>query len=198
MPSPKGGGGPRPADDPARQTTGLILCGGQGTRLGGADKPLMRYRGLPLVARIAERLTPQVSRVLISANRNITRYARFGLVVGDELPGFAGPLAGISAGLSAGATPYLFVCPGDGPDLPTNMVARLFAGLDAMDAAVAHDGKRRQPLYLLIRTECSDTLLDYLNAGGRSVHGWLDLLRVAEVRFPEAAFSNLNEPEDFR
>lgn len=180
------------------QITGLILCGGRGQRVGGADKPLLEFQGQPLVARVAAMLAPQVQQVLVSANRNSTRYGTYGPVVADALPDYAGPLAGISAALDMVTTPLLFACPGDGPNLPGNIVSRLAAALNSSKAAVAHDGKRRQPLYLLLRTNCRASLKRYLESGQRSVHGWLETLDASDVHIGEAgAFRNINDPADF-
>ena len=183
----------------ASASTGVILCGGRGRRLGGADKPLEAFRGRPLVAWVAERLAPQVGTLLISANRNLERYARYGRVVRDRLPGFGGPLFGLDAALAVTDGPRLFVCPGDGPCLPGDMVGRLESALGAADAAVANDGERRQPLFLLIPTSSRADLGAYLDAGGRSVHGWLERLRVVDVHFDDPqAFRNVNVPDDFQ
>ena len=184
--------------DAREQITGLILCGGRGQRVGGADKPLLEFQGQPLVAQVAAMLAPQVQQVLISANRNPQRYGAYGSVVADALPDYAGPLAGISAALDIVTTPLLFACPGDGPNLPGNIVSRLAAALKSSEAAVAHDGKRRQPLYLLLRTDCRASLKRYLESGQRSVHGWLETLDASDVQIAETdAFRNINDPADF-
>jgi molybdopterin-guanine dinucleotide biosynthesis protein A len=184
--------------DAREQITGLILCGGRGQRVGGADKPLLVFQGQPLVARVAAMLAPQVQQVLISANRNSKRYGAYGSVVADALPDYAGPLAGISAALDIVTTPLLFACPGDGPNLPGDIVSRLTAALKSSEAAVAHDGKRRQLLYLLLRTNCRASLKRYLESGQRSVHGWLETLDASDVQIEETgAFRNINDPADF-
>ena len=180
------------------QITGLILCGGRGQRVGGADKPLLDFHGRPLVARVAATLAPQVRQLLISANRNAETYRDYGPVVADALPDYAGPLAGIVAALEIVTTPLLFACPGDGPNLPGNIVTRLAAGLNSGAAAVAHDGQRRQPLVLLLRADCLPSLKRYLESGQRSVHGWLETLDAREVYIGEEdAFRNINDPTDF-
>ncbi len=180
------------------QITGLILCGGRGQRVGGADKPLLEFQGQPLVARVAAMLAPQVQQLLISANRNAETYRDYGPVVADTLPDYAGPLAGIVAALDIVSTPLLFACPGDGPNLPGDIVSRLTDGLNSGAAAVAHDGQRRQPLYLLLRADCRPSLKRYLESGQRSVHGWLETLDTREVCIGEAdAFRNINDPTDF-
>src|SRR6478735_5870112 len=108
--------------------TGLVLAGGQGSRMGGVDKGLQPFRGRPMVAHVIERLAPQVHSILVNANRNPEAYAEFGhRVVSDEIEGFAGPLAGFERGLAHATTPFLVTVPCDSPFLPTDLVERLRA-----------------------------------------------------------------------
>jgi molybdopterin-guanine dinucleotide biosynthesis protein A len=123
--------------------TGVILAGGEGRRLGGVDKGLQELRGRPMVQWVLERLAPQVDTVLISANRNLQRYAAFGCpVLPDRIPDFAGPLAGLHAALTQAATPLVATVPCDSPFLPADLVARLHAALmaDQAELAVARAG----------------------------------------------------------
>lgn len=187
------------------EITGIILCGGRGSRLGGADKPLRLWRGHTLVARLAERLRPQVSALLISANRNIDAYRRLAPVVADELPPYQGPLAGIAAALRRSATPLALVCPGDAPLVPLDLAERLRAALEAHPTdssplvAVAHDEVRRHPLHCLLRAEAIDSLDRHLASGHRSALGWLDSVGAVDVQFrgQEEAFRNFNSRQDF-
>ncbi|MBI3524124.1 MAG: molybdenum cofactor guanylyltransferase MobA [Betaproteobacteria bacterium] len=180
--------------------TGLILAGGLAQRMGGADKGLRLLRGKPLAAHAIERLAPQVATLLINANRNPEAYAAFGYpVIADVIAGYAGPLAGLHAGLSRCATPLLATAPCDSPFLPLDLVARLHAVLTTTGAqlAVAHSADRTQPVFALYRRE----LLEYLNAfmadGGRKINAWHATLKIAEVSFPDAAaFANINTPEE--
>ena len=190
---------------PGAEITGIILCGGRGSRLGGADKPLQLWRGRTLAARLVERLLPQVSALLISANRNLDDYRRLAPVVTDELPPYQGPLAGIAAALRRCATPLALVCPGDAPLIPLDLSERLRSELEAHpassspQAAVVHDGVRRHPLHCLLRTEAIGSLDQHLAAGGRSAHGWLDSLGAVDVQFEgqEEAFRNFNSRRHF-
>jgi molybdenum cofactor guanylyltransferase len=127
---------------------GLVLAGGQGRRMGGIDKGLAPFHGRPLVAHVVERLRPQVERLLISANRNIEAYTAFGEVVTDRVADFAGPLAGLDAGLHACAAPLLVTVPCDAPFLPADLVARLAAARAAADAdvAIARTGTQVHPV----------------------------------------------------
>ena len=181
--------------------TGLILAGGAGRRMGGVDKGLLSCAGRPLIERVWARFAPQVGVLLISANRSQARYAALGApVIGDELAGFQGPLAGLAAALRHCATPYLACVPCDAPNLPLDLVARLAAGLATVDdatAAVACVGGRRQPTFLLCHRSVRGVLEDYLAAGGRRAGAWLVDLGAVEVGFDNAAaFANLNTPAE--
>lgn len=184
----------------ADDITGLILCGGAGSRLGGRDKPLEVLDGSPLVAHVRERLLPQVGRIVISCNRNCETYRRWGdTTVADERRD-QGPLAGILAGLNVARTEYLFVCPGDAPFLSVTLAQRLTAALsrDHVELAVPHDGARRQHLFLSMRRSLAPALHDYLASGGRSVHGFIESRRHIVVDCSDAvgAFVNVNSRAD--
>lgn len=186
----------------ADKVTGLILAGGEGRRMGGADKGLLPFRGRPLVAHAIERLEPQVDCLQISANRNLDAYRAFGHpVLTDQLclAGQLGPLAGLQAGLSACTTPWLVTCPCDCPALPADIVARLLAAAVAQNArlAVAMVAERMQPTFQLCHREILPELERYLAAGGRKVGGWCREQGAIEVNFPAPeAFANFNCPED--
>lgn len=183
--------------------TGLVLAGGQGSRMGGQDKGLMPYRGQPLVAHVLQRLAPQVARVLVSANRHLDTYEALGAtcaatVCPDTLPDYPGPLAGMLAGLQRCTTPYLAVVPCDAPHLPLDLVARLAqaAARAQTPAALAVANGRRQPAMCLLHTSLADDLTDYLNAGNRKLDGCLARWQACEVLFDDAdAFRNFNTPE---
>lgn len=189
---------------PKEQITGLILAGGLGSRMGGIDKGLQPVGGAPMVTLVMQRLQPQVDAVLINANRHTDHYATFGVpVVSDLIEGYAGPLAGIHAGLSHCDTDYLVSAPCDSPLLPHDLVQRLAEALNdtRADAAVAVTGQsetlQRHPVFMLLRCSLRDRLASYLNEGGRKVDGWLKSLHCIEVRFDdEAAFANVNTPEE--
>ena len=185
--------------------TGLVLAGGRGLRLGGVDKGLQAWRGLPLVDHAIARLAPQVREVMISANRNAPLYAtRAARVLADASDDFPGPLAGILAGLRAAATPWLAVVPCDSPLLPVDLFERLARGLgEARGAVVQRDhgaGERRlEPVCCLLSTALADDLARYLAEGGRKVEAWV-ARHAIPVLFdgPDdaAAFANVNTPAD--
>lgn len=184
----------------AEHVTGLILCGGAGARLNGRDKPLEPLGDVPLVAHVRERLRPQVGRVLISCNRNFEAYGRWNDTIVADTTANRGPLGGIIAGMQCADTEYLFVCPGDAPFLSTTLVARLTSALcrDAADVAIPYDGSRNQHLFPLLRRSLAAALRDYLDAGGRSVHAFVDRQRtvVVDAAFESHTFFNVNSPKD--
>lgn len=187
----------------SKAITGLILAGGQSRRMGGIDKGLQMFRGKRLVDHVYERLAPQVGGIIVNANRNHDAYRTFGVrVVSDAIGGFAGPLAGLHAGLSVSRRPYLATAPCDSPFLPEDLVARLYAGLDGSgaDIAVARTGKWLQPVFCLARRGVLDDLSAFLKGGGRKVDAWYATLGVAEVAFDdeEEAFSNINTSDELK
>ena len=183
--------------------TGLVLAGGLGRRMGGVDKGLQQLQGKPLAAWVLERLRPQVNCLLINANQNQDAYARFGFpVIADRIGGFAGPLAGLHAGLTACTTPYLVSVPCDSPFLPADLVARLHGGLMAADAqlAVARTGEQLHPVFALCHVDVLPSLGRFLGAGGRKIDAWFAALRTAEVAFDDepAAFANINTADELQ
>lgn len=181
--------------------TGLLLAGGRATRMDGRDKGLIELAGRPLAAYALAQLAPQVHSVLINANRNGAEYEALGArVVADSVEGFLGPLAGVLAGLEAAATPLVASVPCDSPFLPGDLVQRLHAGLaDASaDIAVARDGERRQPVFMLLRSALAPDLRRWLEAGGRKIDAWYAEHAVTDVDFSDVpdTFININTPEE--
>ncbi|MCK9989586.1 MAG: molybdenum cofactor guanylyltransferase MobA [Rugosibacter sp.] len=181
------------------QITGVILAGGQGLRMGGVDKGLQDFHGRPLVAWAIGHLKPQVHRLLISANRNLERYAAFGYpVLPDQMPDYAGPLAGIHAALTHAQTPWVATVPCDAPNLPHDLIARLVAELNSHDAdiAVARTAARAEPLHCLIRRTVLPQLTAYLGDHQRKVLDWQNTLKHCWVDFDAATFRNINTLEE--
>ncbi|MCC7060840.1 MAG: molybdenum cofactor guanylyltransferase [Burkholderiaceae bacterium] len=191
------------------QITGIVLAGGLGRRMSsdgkGIDKGLQAFRGKPLVQHAIERLAPQVATLLINANRNPQRYGAFGWpVIADAVAGFAGPLAGLHAGMSHAGTRYVVTVPCDSPFLPLDLVARLAAALAAADAprarlAVARTGAQAHPVFTLAERALLPDLEAFLASGQRKIDAWYAPLGVVEVTFSdEAAFRNINTPQELR
>ncbi|MGP9643220.1 MULTISPECIES: molybdenum cofactor guanylyltransferase MobA [unclassified Halomonas] len=178
--------------------TGMVLAGGEGRRMGGRDKGLEPFAGLPLFAHTAARLEGQVAELLISANRNLDAYRLFGRVISDAESGFQGPLMGIYSGLRAANTPWLLIAPCDTPLLPDNLVARMLAGIQSADIAVAFDGQDLHPTVALIRTALADDLQAALKSGERKIQRWYARHNMRRVDMSDCldAFANLNTAEE--
>jgi len=186
---------------PTIEVTGVVLAGGQGSRMGGVDKGLQPFRGKPMVAHAIERLAPQVDELLINANRNPDAYAGFGhRVIADEIAGFAGPLAGFERGLAHAAGELVVTVPCDSPFLPRDLVARLRSALEASgaDVAVAKTGTQSHPVFCLMRRSAHASLRDFLARGERKIDRWYAALALAEVAFDDEpdAFLNINTREE--
>lgn len=193
------------------QITGLILAGGRGSRMGGIDKGLQPYRGIPLAMHSLMRLQPQVGELMINANRNLSAYESFGVPVWpDPVADYAGPLAGFLAGLERCETAYLMSVPCDTPAFPDDLVARLAQTLEAEGAELAmprtpqgedgsRDGPQLQPVFCLMKTELMESLMRFTHDGGRKIDRWTEQHRCAVVDFPDAAaFFNANTLDDLR
>lgn len=186
--------------------TGLVLAGGRGTRMGGADKGLQNYHGISLAMHAVLRLSLQVSEVMINANRNLSAYEAMGVPVWpDSLPDFAGPLAGFIAGLERCETPYMVTVPCDSPNFPLDMVERLASALQEQDAEIAmvatlEDGVvRTQPVFCLMKTELLGSLLRFTGEGKRKIDKWTAMHRCIEVHFDDArAFAGANTLEELQ
>jgi len=181
--------------------TGVVLAGGLGRRMGGIDKGLQELRSRPMVHWVVERLAPQVDELLINANQNGERYAAFGhRVVPDQIPDFAGPLAGLHAALSAASHPLVATAPCDSPFLPADLISRLFQVLTATgaDLAVARTFDQPHPVFCLCRRDVLPHLTEFLAGGGRKIDRWYATLKVVEVAFDDEAdaFENINTREE--
>lgn len=191
---------PSAASRDRADVTVAVLAGGRGARLGGRDKGLEPLLGRELVTFAMRAARAMSDDVLIVANRNPDAYARHAPVVPDRIPGTRGPLAGVAAALARCRRPLLLTLPVDCPEPPEELFDRLSAALDAQaQAAVAHDGERRQPLFALYRRDLAD---DASRAAelGLGPAGWQDRLVLREVDFADRSrrFRNLNTPDDFR
>lgn len=190
-----------PVGYPVESMTGLVLAGGLARRMGGVDKGLVEIAGRPMVEHVLAGLEPQVSQLFINANRSLDAYARYGYrVLSDTLEGYLGPLAGALSALRAIETDYLLTVPCDSPLVAPDLAQCLYAACAERhaDLAVAHDGQRQQPVFLLLKRELAADLEDYLASGERKIDRWFGRHRVAEADLshrPES-FINVNEPEE--
>ena len=186
-----------------QSVAGLILAGGQGSRMGGVDKGLVELDGRPLVAHVIERLRPQVDSLLINANRNAEAYAQFGVpVLADRSGGFIGPLAGLDAALASPppGIEWIVTCPCDSPFLPLDLVSRLLAAAEREGAELAMpiaEGQF-QPVFLLARLGVADSLAAYLAGDGRKIDGWVRSRPHVIVDFEDCAeaFANINTRDE--
>lgn len=185
--------------------TGVILAGGRGSRMGGADKGLQNFRGVPLALHGMLRMAPQVGEVMINANRNLAAYESFGVPVWPDVLGdYAGPLAGFLTALERCETDYLVTVPCDTPLFPQDLVERLGEALEragadiAMAAAREEDGQiRPQPVFSLLRRELMESLVGFTHGGGRKIDAWTAQHKTVLVPFDRegddpAAFFNAN------
>lgn len=183
--------------------TALILAGGRGSRMGSVDKGLQLFKGMPMVAHVLERISPQVDEVIINANRSIDQYAAFGhRVVPDTIDGFAGPLAGLHVGLMQATTSLLVTAPCDSPFLPLDLVTRLHAAMELgnVDLTVAKTYDQAHPVFCLVKRDLEPHLREFLASGQRKIDKWYATLRVVEVQFDdqESAFANINTEVELR
>ncbi|MFZ4481056.1 MAG: molybdenum cofactor guanylyltransferase MobA [Rhodoferax sp.] len=199
------------------QITAVILSGGRGSRMGGLDKGLQTFNGVPLAMQTLTRLQMGggVGRVMINANRNLAAYESFGVSVWpDSLSDFAGPLAGFLTALEHCETPYLLTAPCDTPLLPLDLANRLARALQVHDADIAmasapepdSTGRlqvRSQPVFCLLRASLLRSLQDFINNGGRKIGAWTALHKTVLVPFDlpaddTRAFRNANSLTELR
>jgi molybdopterin-guanine dinucleotide biosynthesis protein A len=196
------------SDDSPLPITGLLLAGGRALRMGGGDKCLRLLAGRPLLEHVTQRLRPQLRRLVLNANGDAARFAHYGLpVIADSPADFAGPLAGILAGLewarrAAPDGPLVLSAPTDAPFLPRDLASRLLAARQAegADIAMAASAGRTHPVVGLwpvaLATDLRHALVE---EGVRKVDVWTARYRVAIVEFAFETvdpFFNANRPED--
>jgi molybdopterin-guanine dinucleotide biosynthesis protein A len=197
---------------PREHSVGILLAGGKSSRMGGGDKCLLPLAGRPILAHVIERLKPQVAELIINANGDPARFSAFGLpVVEDRLGGYAGPLAGIHAGLEWVRTNrpgcrFAITAASDTPFLPADLVDRLCSasGEGAPNLAVARSADGMHPVFGLWPVTLAPDLEVSLLAGHRKVSEWVRLHQAREVMFPPLEigsrtidpFFNINRADD--
>ena len=189
------------SDSTLPAVTGVVLAGGRASRMGGVDKGLVEVADQAMVDHVLARLGAQTSRLIINANRNEAEYRQRGYpVVADRFGSYAGPLAGMAAGLAAAATPWVVTVPCDSPLVPPDLVARLWQGLGDHEAqlAVAWAEGRMQPVFALLPRDLLPDLEAFLESHGRKIDQWYARHHTAVVDLSDhpEAFVNINTPED--
>jgi len=186
---------------------GVLLAGGQSQRMGGGDKNLRLLGGKPMLAHVIERAKPQVDALVLNANGDPRRFASFGLpVIADSVAGFAGPLAGVLAGLDWAAknlpeAELVASFATDAPFFPRDLVPRLAVALEegGFDLACAQSNGQAHPVFGLWPLSLRDELRKALAGGLRKVDQWTARYKLVEVEFlaePVDPFFNANRPED--
>jgi len=200
--------------------TGLVLCGGRGQRMGGVDKGLQPYNGMPLARHALQRLQPQVGQVAVNANRHLPDYQALGVPVWpDGVADYPGPLAGFLTGLVHCTTPCLLTVPCDAPRFSADLAQRLLnalnqdqseiamaCGIDASDLDASNFDKRPlkpQPVFGLMRVSVLPSLQQFLAQGERKVELWAQAHATSWVNFDQPqddplAFFNANTLEELR
>lgn len=183
--------------NPETDIAAVILCGGRGSRMGGADKGLQAFNGVPLALNALFRIQPQVAEVCINANRNIGVYEGFGVpVICDTYADYPGPLAGFHAGLVNTNLPYLMTIPCDVPLFPSNLVSEManaFEKSNDLELVVARAGGLPQPVFCLMSTQVIGSLETFLRSGQGKIDKWYEQLKITHVDFSDGqAFHNLN------
>ena len=178
----------------------VILAGGRASRMGGIDKGLVEFDGLPLIAHVHEIAKRNVNHVFISANRNTEQYSIYGKVIVDDLKDFQGPLAGISKALKVCSTDYLLVLPCDSPLVDAGLIDGLInkMGQKNADICVAHDGSIMHATFAMMKTNLSSSLEHFLDEGGRKMAHWYRQQNLERVDVSDRleVLTNLNKPED--
>lgn len=189
------------------QVTLLILAGGRGQRMQGADKGLMTWKGQPMIEHIIRHIHFPADKIIISANRNLDTYRNYAhMVIADDVNNqqnsFQGPLAGIYTAMNTCTTPFLLCIPCDSPAPPDNLLKNLSLCLTLQQkkSALCHDGNRLQPLFSLLSCEHKHQLFDFLQQGDRKVHNFFTLIDSAICDFSQQhdRFNNFNHPDDMK
>lgn len=189
------------------ETLGLILAGGLARRMGGGDKALVPLAGSPILGHVIVRLQGQCDGLVLNANGDPARFESYGLpVIADTILDFAGPLAGILAGLDWLAahrptTPWLLSVAADTPFIPADLTARLHAARAAAGTplACAASAGRAHHAIGLWPVSLREDLRQSLEAGDRKIGVWTGRHGVATAEWPAEPFDpffNINTPED--
>ena len=176
------------------EITGIVLCGGKGSRLDGQDKPLIKLGGRRMIDHVCERLTPQVASFIISCSRNVAIYESLNCQLCVDRDNDRGPLAGLTEAFALVNTEWVITTPGDTPFLCRELVMRLSTAAELQGVAVPRVGEYRQNLCLLINRERRQALLEFYQDGGSAVKDWLDANHIepTDLTDLEHNFFNVN------
>lgn len=182
-----------------KQTSWVILAGGQARRMGGQDKGFVAFKNKPLIEHAIDILTPQTDQIAINANRSIEQYTSYGVTFSDQFTDYPGPLAGMHSGLINMNSDWVGFIPCDSPNLPDNLVALLCAAVkEDTDIVVAHDGEYMQPVVTLMHKRIIPKIDAFLARGDRKI---ILLYKECNTVFADFsnypnAFINLNSPQE--
>lgn len=184
--------------------TAVVLCGGEGKRMGGVDKPLVLFRGRPLVQHVLDGLQDVVGDIVLVANRTLDAYRALGpRVICDNTP-YLGPLGGIASAAPHVRTPWMYLCAGDAPFAGSAVLQRLASHEPPEGQSerprVAHDGVRAQPLFAVIPLSVVGTATAALTSESHSVYGWLAAQRAQPVDAADLAalMTGIDDPQRLR
>ncbi len=173
----------------------IILAGGKGVRMGGIDKGMIEINCTTLVEQAVARIAPQVSEILITANRNLDFYSGLGpKVLSDK---GCGPLCGLKSGMLEATCAYVLSLPCDTPFFPEDIAQKLMAGLNEADIAIPESGGKTHQAFMLCKKSLIGDLSEFIDGGGRKVREWQSRFTCAIIHFPDGNdFFNINTPED--
>jgi len=181
--------------------TAVVLAGGRARRLDGRDKGLIEINDKAMIEYILAALAGQTRETIINANRNPDKYSGMGCrVIPDRIPGYCGPLAGMASAMHICNSRYLLTVPCDSPLIAGDLAARLYQAMTTRgsDIAVAHDGRRLQPVFCLLKTRLRDSIETFLSANRHKIDHWFEGEKYVTVDFSDQPdmFINVNTPED--
>ena len=175
---------------------GVVLAGGMARRMGGQDKGLIQFAGQPLVDYAIKSMQMVTREIVISANRHLEQYQRWGHpVVMDTSSDYLGPLAGIAAACRLTNADVLVVIPCDSPLFTGVHIQRMIEAMsEDVDVVIASDGQRFHPVFMVLKTHLQNEIETYLSAEGRRVQEWVEQQAWAVVEFNESfnIFANIN------
>ncbi|MDD9194622.1 molybdenum cofactor guanylyltransferase MobA [Aliivibrio sp. S3MY1] len=182
-----------------KQTSWVILAGGQARRMGGKDKGFVLFKDKPLIEHALDTLAPQTDQIAINANRSTEEYSRYAVTFADQFSEYPGPLAGMHSGLINMNSDWVGFIPCDSPNLPSNLVSLLCGAVkEDTDIVVAHDGEYMQPVVTLMHKRIIPKIDAFLARGDRKI---ILLYKECNTVFADFsdypnAFINLNSPQE--